>query len=98
KGSCLNYFGRYIEAVQYFNKALQINPNDAYALKNKNVVISHIASLPLPDNTSSTQPQQQKEVITTKNSTSNPAVPSPQPQQQQLPTPPPFQLQPRQPV
>jgi hypothetical protein len=95
KGSCLNYFARYIEAVQYFNRALQINPNDAYALKNKNVVISHIASLPLPHNTSSIQPQQQKEVITTKNRTSNPAVPSPQPQQQQ-PTPPSFQLQPQQ--
>ena len=83
-----------LKLVQYFNKALQINPNDAYALKNKNVVISHIASLPLPDNTSSIQPQQQKEIIITKNRTSNPMATSPQ--QQQQPTPPPFQLQPQQ--
>ena len=34
--------GRYDEAIQYYDKALQIDPNDTVALNNKGVALSDL--------------------------------------------------------
>src|SRR5919112_2075314 len=44
QGSALYNVGRYNEAIQYFDKALSINPNDAYASTNKNLALSQPGS------------------------------------------------------
>ena len=40
KGTALNSLGNYTQALQFFNKALAMNPNDSDALKGKQNAIS----------------------------------------------------------
>ena len=62
--------------IQYFNRALEINPADSTALKTKGMILSHIASLPLVQNNTTvankTSNTQQKNNTSTNNTTFNP--------------------------
>jgi tetratricopeptide (TPR) repeat protein len=42
KGYALNNLGKYEEAIQYFDKALQIDPNDTDALRGKGYALDKL--------------------------------------------------------